>query len=94
MAQNIRNCVKQPLVDCIQVDLIKVKGIFLGLFFMECTMSDFNPNAYWEERLTKDIGLHRVGHLAYGKAFNRALYAIRRHVFNAVHACSCTSSMI
>ena len=47
-------------------------------------MSDFNPHVYWEERLTKDIGLHRVGHLAYGKAFNRALYAIRRHVFNAV----------
>ncbi len=51
---------------------------------MERTMSEFNPHAYWEERLTKDIGLHRVGHLAYGKAFNRALYAIRRHVFNAV----------
>lgn len=47
-------------------------------------MSEFNPNAYWEERLTKDIGLHRVGHLAYGKAFNRALYAIRRHVFHKV----------
>jgi len=47
-------------------------------------MSEFNPHAYWEERLTTDIGLHRVGHLAYGKAFNRALYAMRRHVFNAI----------
>jgi SAM-dependent methyltransferase len=47
-------------------------------------MSEFNPNTYWEERLSKDIGLHRVGHLAYGKAFNRALYAIRRHVFHSV----------
>ncbi|MBM4173150.1 MAG: class I SAM-dependent methyltransferase [Ignavibacteria bacterium] len=47
-------------------------------------MADFNPSHYWQDRLSKDIGLHRVGHLAYGKAFNRALYAIRRHVFRTV----------
>ncbi|MFN4767384.1 MAG: class I SAM-dependent methyltransferase [Ignavibacteria bacterium] len=47
-------------------------------------MADFNPSQYWQDRLSKDIGLHRVGHLAYGKAFNRALYAIRRHVFRTV----------
>jgi len=62
----------------------KVKGNFLGLFLFLMNMSEFNPATYWQERLSTDIGLHRVGHLAYGKAFNRALYAIRRYVFNAV----------
>ncbi len=47
-------------------------------------MSTFDPASYWEQRLSNDIGLHRVGHLAYGKAFNRALYAIRRYVFGKV----------
>lgn len=47
-------------------------------------MAIFDPATYWEQRLSTDIGLHRVGHLAYGKAFNRALYAIRRYVFEKV----------
>lgn len=49
----------------------------------------FNPREYWEKRLSPGLGLHRVGHLAYGKAFNRALYAIRRMIFQKIMRSFC-----
>jgi SAM-dependent methyltransferase len=46
----------------------------------------FNPQEYWEKRLSPGPGLHLVGHLAYGHAFNKALYDIRKHIFHSVIA--------
>lgn len=36
---------------------------------------------YWNERLSRNWGLHGVGSLAYGRAWNRWLYRVRSHAF-------------
>lgn len=36
---------------------------------------------YWDARLSENWGLHGVGSLAYGRAWNRWLYRVRSHAF-------------
>jgi len=36
---------------------------------------------YWEKRLSEKWGLHGVGHVSYGRAYNKYLYHVRRGVF-------------
>jgi SAM-dependent methyltransferase len=36
---------------------------------------------YWEARLKRNWGLHGVGHIGYGRQYNRWLYRVRRRVF-------------
>lgn len=36
---------------------------------------------YWNTRLSRNWGLHGVGSLAYGRAWNRWLYRVRSHAF-------------
>jgi 2-polyprenyl-3-methyl-5-hydroxy-6-metoxy-1,4-benzoquinol methylase len=42
---------------------------------------DFDPNGYWEQRLTEAYTLGSVGWRGLGEAFNRWMYAVRKHVF-------------
>jgi len=44
-------------------------------------MNDFDPEKYWEERLSKDYGLQSVGYLGLGKCYNKWLYRIRSRIF-------------
>jgi SAM-dependent methyltransferase len=41
----------------------------------------FNPDNYWEDRLTKISGLEGVGFKKLGKPFNKWAYKIRKNVF-------------
>lgn len=49
------------------------------------TLTDETQSApvldYWEQRLKQNWGLHGVGHISYGTAYNRWLYKVRRSVF-------------
>jgi SAM-dependent methyltransferase len=45
---------------------------------------DFDPNHYWEERLSEAYTLGSVGWRGLGEAFNRWMYAVRKHVFRRV----------
>ena len=47
-------------------------------------MNMFNPQAYWEERLGRNIGLSGVGYIGMGESFNGWLYRVRRQVFSRV----------
>src|ERR1051326_381948 len=42
---------------------------------------DFNPDDYWEKRLTKKKGLVGVGYTRLGSYFNFWAYKVRKHVF-------------
>jgi SAM-dependent methyltransferase len=42
---------------------------------------DFDPRAYWEERLEGTFSLGGVGWLGLGEPFNRWMYRVRRRVF-------------
>ncbi|HYG37823.1 MAG TPA: class I SAM-dependent methyltransferase [Cytophagales bacterium] len=44
-------------------------------------MSEFNPNTYWESRLTKIKGLEGVGYSRLGKQFNFWAYKVRKVAF-------------
>ncbi len=44
-------------------------------------MAEFDPKAYWEQRLRKESGLSGVGYLALGGPFNTWMYRVRRRVF-------------
>ena len=44
-------------------------------------MKEFNPQDYWEKRLSKNYGLHGVGFLKLGKNFNNWQYRLRKRVF-------------
>lgn len=41
----------------------------------------FNPNSYWENRLSKISGLEGVGFKKLGKSFNKWAYKVRKQVF-------------
>lgn len=41
----------------------------------------FEPSDYWNKRLSKSFGLHGVGYLGFGEAYNAWMYRLRRHVF-------------
>jgi len=43
--------------------------------------SDFDPNAYWEERLSDDYTLEGVGWSSLGEALNQWMYRVRGQVF-------------
>jgi SAM-dependent methyltransferase len=43
--------------------------------------SDFDPGAYWEERLTDDYTLEGVGWSSLGEALNEWMYRVRGQVF-------------
>jgi SAM-dependent methyltransferase len=45
---------------------------------------DFDPNRYWEQRLTEAYTLGSVGWIGLGESFNRWMYAVRRRVFRRV----------
>jgi SAM-dependent methyltransferase len=49
-------------------------------------MSGFDPRKYWEERLTRNFGLHGVGYIGLGGPYNDWLYRVRRHVFRRIAA--------
>jgi len=42
---------------------------------------EFDPNRYWEERLSDAYTLGSVGWAGLGESFNRWMYAVRRRVF-------------
>lgn len=44
-------------------------------------MINFDPVAYWEDRLSRNLGLHGVGFLGLGKSYNKWLYRVRQKVF-------------
>lgn len=44
-------------------------------------MTEFDPQAYWSERLDRTYTLGGVGWLGLGEAFNRWMYRVRRQVF-------------
>jgi SAM-dependent methyltransferase len=44
-------------------------------------MTEFNPQAYWENRIASNLGLHGVGYLGYGAAYNEWMYRVRSVVF-------------
>ncbi len=44
-------------------------------------MAEFDPRAYWEQRLERSTGLEGVGYVGLGHAFNSWMYRVRRHVF-------------
>jgi 2-polyprenyl-3-methyl-5-hydroxy-6-metoxy-1,4-benzoquinol methylase len=44
-------------------------------------MTEFNARAYWESRITANLGLHGVGYLGYGTAYNDWMYRVRSVVF-------------
>ncbi len=41
----------------------------------------FDPQAYWEERLTHNFNLQGVGDIGLPESYNRFLYKVRSHVF-------------
>jgi len=45
---------------------------------------EFDPNRYWEQRLTDSYTLGSVGWSGLGEAFNRWMYAVRKRVFRRV----------
>jgi 2-polyprenyl-3-methyl-5-hydroxy-6-metoxy-1,4-benzoquinol methylase len=45
---------------------------------------DFDPNRYWEQRLTNAYTLGSVGWSGLGESFNRWMYAVRKRVFGRV----------
>ncbi len=45
---------------------------------------DFDPNRYWEQRLTDAYTLGSVGWSGLGESFNRWMYAVRKRVFRRV----------
>lgn len=47
----------------------------------ECGMTNFDPQEYWEGRLTESWGLHGVGYLGLGKNLNNWLYRVRKRIF-------------
>jgi 2-polyprenyl-3-methyl-5-hydroxy-6-metoxy-1,4-benzoquinol methylase len=47
-------------------------------------MTDFNPKAYWEDRLRSNAGLKGVGFTTLGQRYNEWLYRVRRRVFRRV----------
>ena len=47
-------------------------------------MGQFDPRAYWEERLRTSSGLTGVGYLGLGEPFNRWMYRVRQAVFARV----------
>lgn len=47
-------------------------------------MGQFDPRAYWEERLRTSTGLTGVGYLGLGEPFNRWMYRVRQAVFARV----------
>jgi SAM-dependent methyltransferase len=48
---------------------------------LEVNETAFDPREYWEKRLSEKWGLHGVGHLSYGRAYNGWLYRVRKQVF-------------
>ncbi|HSS31223.1 MAG TPA: class I SAM-dependent methyltransferase [Nitrospiraceae bacterium] len=44
-------------------------------------MSEFNARAYWEDRIASNLGLHGVGYLGYGPAYNDWMYRVRSVIF-------------
>lgn len=42
---------------------------------------EMDTRIYWENRLSQKWGLHGVGHVSYGNAYNKYLYRVRRSVF-------------
>ncbi|MEL6589563.1 MAG: class I SAM-dependent methyltransferase [Bacteroidota bacterium] len=44
-------------------------------------MSNFNPQSYWEARLTKNFNVTGVGYLPLGRGFNFWMYEVRKYVF-------------
>lgn len=44
-------------------------------------MENFNPQTYWEKRLTKNFDVMGVGYLPLGQGFNYWMYRIRKFVF-------------
>jgi SAM-dependent methyltransferase len=44
-------------------------------------MNSFDPQAYWESRLSSNPGLRGVGFTSLGRNYNQWLYRIRRRVF-------------
>ncbi|MFH0981081.1 MAG: class I SAM-dependent methyltransferase [Planctomycetota bacterium] len=54
-------------------------------------MTGFNPQEYWENRLSQGFGLQQVGRINFGKCFNTWAYRIRRRVFLAVMKANCSS---
>jgi SAM-dependent methyltransferase len=47
---------------------------------LEKTLVDFDPETYWEERLSADFTLGGVGYRGLGVGFNRWAYRVRRHI--------------
>ena len=47
-------------------------------------MTNFNPQAYWEDRLEKNFNLHGVGDISLGTNYNNYLYKIRKYAFHKV----------
>lgn len=45
-------------------------------------MAQFNPQAYWENRLEKSFNLHGVGDIGLGINYNNCLYKIRKYAFH------------
>jgi 2-polyprenyl-3-methyl-5-hydroxy-6-metoxy-1,4-benzoquinol methylase len=45
---------------------------------------DFDPDQYWEQRLTDAYTLGSVGWIGLGESFNRWMYAVRKRVFRRV----------
>lgn len=44
-------------------------------------MNNFNPQSYWEARLTKNFNVTGVGYLPLGRGFNFWMYEVRKYVF-------------
>ncbi|HEV2685079.1 MAG TPA: class I SAM-dependent methyltransferase [Actinomycetota bacterium] len=44
-------------------------------------MSDFDPKAFWENRLKRDFNLQGVGYRSLGLGYNQWLYRVRARVF-------------
>jgi SAM-dependent methyltransferase len=42
---------------------------------------EFDPKAYWEQRLSESYGPQGVGHVSLGSSFNRWAYRARRHAY-------------
>lgn len=49
---------------------------------MSCKDKKYNPESYWEKRLSKNFSLTGVGHLGFGLEYNIWLYKARLHVIN------------
>ncbi len=53
----------------------------IGSNMTTATDKRFSPREYWEKRLSEKWGLHGVGHISYGRPYNKWLYRVRRRVF-------------